>query len=164
MSNMPGIDITVKSDKVELMVGRVAKALKPDVSYAAAVYLVGNMGRGLKHYRSYKHVTRKAAYGKTFQSDKQRRYVMAMIKQGKITPGYPKRTGKAQRGWKARPISGGDSMVSNDVPYIGYLHDNDSQARLNALAGWRKVEEIIESNTRGMLNAGEQAIKRVTQA
>ena len=66
---------------------------------AMVIYFIGDASHGLVHYEPYKYITRKQAYGKTFESDKQRRYVMAKIRSGEITPGKENRTGVTAMGW-----------------------------------------------------------------
>jgi hypothetical protein len=63
-------------------------------------YVIGNETHGLKHPDPYKYVSRESAYGYTFKSDKQRRYVMAKIRSGEITPGQENRTGRSEEAWQ----------------------------------------------------------------
>jgi len=70
----------------------LANGVKDEATRSVAEYLVGDTTHGLKHYPPYKYISMQRAYG-GFISDKQRRYVMAMIKEGKIDPGVPHRTG-----------------------------------------------------------------------
>jgi hypothetical protein len=44
---------------------------------ALGEYLIGTPGKALRHYDPYKYVSRKRAYGQTFQSEKQRRWFWA---------------------------------------------------------------------------------------
>jgi len=126
---------------------------------AITEYVIGNQRRGLKHYPRYKHVTRKAAYGKTFVSDKQRRYVMAKIRSGEITPGYPERTGRYQRGWVQNPKTSDWRRVNveNAVPHAQWL-GGSNQARLNAKVGWRKAVAIVMTNINGAIRDGQKAV------
>lgn len=127
---------------------------------AIAEWIIGTPKRGLKHYQAYKYITRKAAYGKTFVSDKQRRYVMAMIKEGRIDPGAPHRTGNTQRAWYAQPTNNGYAMtIGNKTKGAYYTRHDEGQARLNALAGWRTVSDIISTNIKGALRHAGAKIK-----
>jgi len=126
---------------------------------AIAEYLIGDGTHGLKHYQAYKYITRKRAYGQTFQSDKQRRYVMAMIREGRIDPGYPHRTGRSQRGYTAKVTNGGYGVtISNPEKGAYYTRHDAGQARLNALAGWRKISAVVESNLAGALRHARAAV------
>lgn len=124
----------------------------------ASRYLVGNQSRGLMHYVQYNYVTRQAAYGRTFFSDRQRRKVMAMIRSGEITPGYPRRTGRMQRGW-AIAYSGVTSRIINVENYATYVVGDPGQSRHEEMVGWRRVGLIIATNERGMI----QSVDRVIQ-
>lgn len=128
---------------------------------AIAEYIVGDQSHGLKHYPPYKHVTRKKAYGKSFVSDKQRRFVMAMITEGRIDPGAPHRTGKTQRGWKVVSMNNGYKVkVSNKEPGAIWTADDEQQARLNAMVGWRKMAQVIEDNIAGAIRHANAEISK----
>lgn len=127
---------------------------------AIAEWFIGTPERGLRRYSPYKYITRARAYGQTFVSDKQRRYVMARIREGSIDPGAPHRTGQTQRGWYATPTNGGYGYtIKNDTPGAYYTRHNTGQARLNALAGWRKVREVIETNIKGAMRHANAAVR-----
>ncbi len=126
---------------------------------ALTEYLIGNQRHGLKHYSPYKYVSRKAAYGKTFVSDKQRRYVMAAIRDGRIDPGVPHRTGRGQRGWVVIETQRGYT-IRNDEPSMFYSMADDGQARLNAKAGWRTVTKNIADNMAGALRHATAVMKQ----
>ena len=126
---------------------------------AAAKYLIGNGRRGLKRYYPYKHVTRKRAYPPSgWQSDRQRRYVMSRIRSGRIDPGVPHRTGRMQRGW-VMTSSRTKTVVMNREKYTEYVMGR-GQANLNRLVGWRQVDSIIATNTKGMIRAAEVALNK----
>jgi hypothetical protein len=129
-----------------------------DAVAAAAVYLVGNESRGLTHEPAYKYVTRKSAYGQTFSSAKQRRYVMAMIRSGEITPGKEKRTHAIQRGWRIL-YSGLGARIRNDAPGVGWVMGTQ-QARQPAKVGWRAFDKVASDNRDGMSRASSQAVQR----
>ena len=159
---MKRMNISVKVNALTLerklkgLPSRVRKA----ASYEAARYLVGTRTRGLKNYPKYKHIRRRKAYGKTFQSDKQRKYVMARIRDGSIAPGVPHRTGRMQRGWNVKRTRSG-ARITNSVDHAKWSFDNYSQANLNRLVGWRKTKEIEADNKRGMIRAADNAIKKM---
>ena len=124
---------------------------------ASAEYVVGNQAHGLRHYVPYKYISIKQAYG-GFKSAKQRGYVMAMIKEGKIDPGVPHRTGEMQRAWEYHG-SGTRYTIDNPTAYVGYVMGQD-QTRMHAIIGWRRVPEVIESNKAGMMRAAYAAVRQ----
>lgn len=130
---------------------------------AASVYLVGDGTRGLTHYPAYRFISRTAAYGRPFQSDRQRRWFFAALRQGTILPGYPRRTGNTQRAWVITN-SGVKSTIRNDTAGAFYTVGDPGQARLNELAGWRRLGLIIASNTNGMIQAAERAVEAEIRA
>lgn len=138
--------------------GTVRVALK-----AIAEWFIGTPQRGLKHYQAYKYVPYKKAYG-GFKSDKQRRFVMAAIREGRIDPGVPHRTGNTQRGWAMRVSNDGYRVsIQNPQPGAYYTRDDKGQARLNALAGWLKTSTVIANNMAGALRHARAAIKAYLQ-
>ena len=121
-------------------------------------YIIGNMGHGLKHYQPYKYISLKKAYG-GFASDKQRRYVMARIREGSIDPGVPHRTGNTQRAWTMVETNGGYGYtIKNPTEGAYFTASDEGQANLNALAGWRKVSKVIEDNLAGAMRHALAAV------
>lgn len=139
------------------IIGEAPRMSRGRMTKAAAVYLIGNGSHGLMHYPAYKYITRKRAYGKTFASDAQRRFVMAGIRSGKIDPGYPHRTGILQRGWYVSS-DGTKTSVKNDAPH-GDVVMGLGQARLNGLVGWRIYTKVIEDNINGMVRAANTELR-----
>ena len=138
-------------------IATTARGARRPAAVAAADYLIGDGRHGLKHYPPYKYITRKRAFGKTFKSDKQRRYVMMMIRAGKIDPGYPHRTGRLQRGWKQKG-AGADITIYNDMPHVLPVMGDEIQSRHERLVGWRMVSDVLESNMDGALQAAGRAV------
>jgi hypothetical protein len=130
---------------------------------AAAIYLVGDGTRGLRHYPIYRYASRTAAYGRPFQSEKQRRWFFAALRRGEILPGFPRRTGRLQRGWTVIP-QGVRTRIVNSEPYSIYVVGDPGQARQPALAGWRRYGLIIASNQNGMIQAADRKAQEVIRA
>ncbi len=125
---------------------------------AAGTYLIGDGRHGLRHYPKYKYFSRKQAFGKTFVSDRQRRYVMARIREGSIDPGVPHRTGRLQRGWSLAG-KGTDVIMKNTEPHVLPVMGDDVQSRHERLVGWRMISDIITTNMDGALKASAQAVE-----
>ena len=147
--------------EVRAWLSKVQAGFKNQALLAFTQYIVGDdtesgFRHGLKHYPAYHYVSYAQAYG-GFVSDKQRRYVMAMIAEGKIEPGYPHRTGEFQRGWKYEP-SPNSMKIVNDTPYGGYLM-GEQQANMPAMGGWRQVADVISSNISGALRHANARVK-----
>lgn len=117
----------------------------------ASEYIIGDGDHGLKHYPAYKYVTRRSAFGRTFQSVAQQRYVMANIKSGRIDPGVPHRTGNYQRSWK-REGAGVASRITGEVPHEGW--PNPLAKRI----GWRTPLEIVMTNIAGAIRHAEAKV------
>ena len=141
---------------------KIQAGFKNQALLAFTQYIVGDdtgspYWHGLKHYPPYHYVSYAQAYG-GFKSDKQRRYVMAMISEGKIDPGYPHRTGEFQRGWHY--TTGVNNIkVTNDTPYGGYLMGDDTQANMPNMIGWRTIAEVIQSNMAGAIRHANAKVK-----
>jgi hypothetical protein len=129
----------------------------------ASRYLVGDATHGLKHYVPYRYVTRLAAYGTSFFSDAQRRYVMGAIARGEIVPGVENRSYATQRGWTIL-YSGTSTRILNPTPGAYYTTDDIGQSRHEARVGWRKVSAIIASNERGMITAADRICQQFIRA
>lgn len=137
------------------------RAARGIAAEASAEYIIGNERRGLKHYPNYKYITRKRAYGKTFSSDKQRKYVMARIRQGKITPGKANRTYAIRNAWRTKG-KGAKVTIVNDANGVKYVF-GDSQGRAQAnqirLVGWRTMVQVAKDNVKGAIRAADRAVQ-----
>lgn len=114
-----------------------------------------------RQYAPYRYVSRKSAYGKTFVSAKQRRYVMAMIGEGKITPGTPKRTQALAGGWRIIGAGVG-SIVANEQVHAPYVQGNSKQeqSRHAKKIGWRGVDVLLEERAGQILRRFEAGVTR----
>jgi hypothetical protein len=142
---------TITSDTI-LRVRDWLKALPQNVkqiaSEAFAEYVVGDEGHGLKHYPPYKYLPWSKIGG--FVSDRQRRYVMARIHDGTITPGVSQSNGYFRDAW-TYSAAGSRYVIKNDVSYAQYLVGPGTQATRPAMTGWRKWTQTIEDNAAGGL-------------
>lgn len=145
-------------EHLEQVISEAPRFSRGRMTKAAVVYLIGNERRGLKHYPSYRYVTRKKAYGKTFFSDAQRRKVMAMIREGLISPGGGKRTFAIRNAWVLRE-NGTQSSAVNAAPGVEYVQ-GAQQSRHERLAGWRITDQVAADNTDGMVQAANQELVR----
>ena len=156
------INITRKGFKeFEGFIKSLPKGVKVVAMRAIGTYLVGDGRHGLKHYPAYKFITRRKAYGKSFESLKQQRWFFAAKAEGKILPGYPRRTGEIQRGWefKERDSSWTHINITNEAEGVGWVM-GASQANQPRLAGWRDYMTVIASNMRGAIRAGQTAVNQ----
>ena len=113
----------------------------------------------LKQYPPYVHVAYKDAYGGWF-SDKQRKYVMAKIREGSIRPGQPNRSQDMAKGWKVID-KGVSSMIVNELPYAGFLMGTDTQARMPKKIGWKTVGSIVKDKIKEIERKSIAAIRKV---
>jgi hypothetical protein len=149
---MPDISITVRGlPAVKDFIDQLPRNVRGVATEAAAVYFIGDGRRGLKHYPAYKYVTRRSAFGVAFFSAKQRRYVMARIREGSIDPGAPHRTGNFQRSWH----TDGEGARTR---IIGTLPHEQWPDRLTEKVGWRAVDDILSTNYKGAIRASQAAV------
>lgn len=113
--------------------------------------LIGDGTRGLKHYPSYKHVRRASVYRPPYKSKRQRGFVMAGIRSGRIDPGFPHRTGNYQRSWK-REGAGTSSRIAGELPHPNWPN------KLAKRVGWREPMDIIMSNIVHAVRAAERKV------
>jgi hypothetical protein len=104
-------------------------------------YLVNVMQSGQP---SPNYVTRKAAYGVTFFTEKQRRWFFANLNSGGINVPY-RRTQGLRNSWKIEG-SGARSFIINDAPGAGYVMGDDTQSRHEKMVGWPTVGKLIDKS------------------
>jgi len=160
----PSFNFQVRgSEEFSAFISGFPRHIRGLVTEAVAEWLIGNSSRGLKHYVNYKYVSRKAAYGRTFVSDKQRRYVMARIREGTITPGTPNRTFRMQRGWSVKN-SGVKSEITNSEAYTEHVMGTGTQSRHEAKVGWREVAAVVSTNIAGAMRHANAAIREYIES
>ena len=124
---------------------------------ALAEYLVGNESHGFSHDDPYKQTTRKAVYGKTFESDAQRRYVMAAIRDGRIKIGVrnPDPT-KASRSYGYKLTNNGYGATITNAESGAYW------TRVwRGWKNWRETSKVIGDNINGALKHAMAAVNDV---
>jgi hypothetical protein len=109
----------------------------------SAVYVLEE----LRTYPPQRRLTRKSVYGKTFQSDKQRRWFFAALRSGEIQVPY-RRTNAFRKNWTIKSgRSGLRQVVENFTGYGPYNMGNRSQSRFQAKIGWRKTQTVVKEVT-----------------
>lgn len=94
----------------------------------------------LREYPPYRYVSRTAAYGQPFSSDRQRRWFFAALAEGTIHPGQNNRTGALGEGW--RIVAAGPKQIDlvNEVPYAKFVQGTiTEQARQPRMVGWKSI-------------------------
>jgi hypothetical protein len=128
---------------------------------AAADYILGNATHGLRHMEPYRYVSRKAAYGRTFQSDKQRRWFFANHMQDKIGD---HRTGATSAAWKVVSTNNGyGKSFRNDAPGAIWLY-SENQANQLRMVGHRTITSKVMSNIDGAIRHGWAEVKKYLAA
>lgn len=143
-------------EEIVEFVKSVPRGAKITAMRAFVTYVIGDSNYGLKHEPAYKYVTRKSAYGQTFQSEKQRRWFWANGGPDMIGNN---RTGAISNGWAFTETNSDWSRVNvtNNAPGVGWVM-GDSQAAQPAKVGWRKYMDVIQSNMAGGLQAAQRAV------
>jgi hypothetical protein len=152
---MLNIRITITPEDFGGAVKEKIKEATPVMLRSVAETLIGSGMRGLKYYPPYKYVTRKQAYGRTFQTERQKRWFFWALHSGRILPGYPRRTGRFQRGWRIESVTEKQALITNNEPHSVWLASDTMQARLPALVGWKRVSQTIEDSASDMANAAK---------
>lgn len=143
-------------------VERFLKAL-PRGSMRSAIkafseYILGNEQHGLRHYVPEKRVTRTQAYGRPFETDKQRRWFFANLKSGELKIPY-QRTGALRDNWT---MQGNEYQknIKNKLPYAPYVMGIAGQSRMSRKIGWKSWLEVVQNNMKGGMRAATQAVAK----
>ncbi len=125
---------------------------------AFSEYILGNEQHGLRHYVPEKRVTRTQAYGRPFETDKQRRWFFANLRNGSLKIPY-QRTEKLRQGWKLQG-SEYQKNITNKVPYAPYVMGIAGQSRMSRKIGWKSWLEVVYSNMTGAMRSATLAVSR----
>lgn len=147
------IGVSVQGD-VELS-KRLLRLASPETIGRANRRIAEYIRDQAQKYPPKRSVTRKQAYGSSFQSDKQRRWFFAALKAGQIRVPY-QRTGTLLRGWKIMPFGSQDFLVINETEYAGYVM-GATQSRMMSMIGWKTLEGIVDKT------ALDQAIRIMSE-
>jgi len=95
----------------------------------------------------YKQTTRKAVYGRQWESDKQRAYVMSKIKSGEIVLGQRQRSPTdASSGYAVKETRGGyGATITNEKPGAFWSRVWNKWPR------WRTVNKVVDDNIKGAM-------------
>jgi hypothetical protein len=145
-------------EKVQEFLRQLPKGSTNAAIRAFSEYILGDDTHGLRHMVVYKFVSRKAAFGFSFFTDKQRRWFFAALNDGRIDPGSGERH-DTTRGWKMVGTAGGSNyrLTTNKPSAIWTMSDN-RQSRQAAKVGHRKVSDVVRSNMAGALRAAVTAV------
>jgi hypothetical protein len=105
-----------------------------------------------------KLVTRKAAYGVSAFSEKQRRYLGYLYSTGQV-PYH--RTQAMSRGWHlVKGQRGLFGYIVNYTPGISYVIGERNQSRHEALVGWKKVSQQLKDRAEKISRIIDEAAKK----
>lgn len=126
---------------------------------AAALHLKGKFAT----YPAKNRPSRESVYGKTFVSDKQRRFVMAAIRRGDIpyTRGVSSSSETLGRRWTTEERRGGlEQVVGNNASYAEYVQ-GDKQSKYMKAVGWERVDAIADREARTLQRIVDYEVRRL---
>lgn len=131
----------------------IPRGMKIIAMRVIANHFVEGETSALRKEPAYKYFKFADIYGGWF-SKKQQGYVMAMIKQGKITPGVSRRSHEIRDGWET--AESGDwrrVTLTNSAPGVEWVK-GDAQARMMKEIGWTPATRDVQG---GLANAMREA-------
>jgi hypothetical protein len=151
-------DITRLTNKFGRL-GQLLRERVPEVTAPAVVKL-------MQIYEPAKSVTRKTAYGRTFQSRKQQRYFFWALAQGIIHVPHI-RTFGMRNAWRIEG-RGKETVVVNSTEAAKYTMGDDTQSRHEKLVGWHttgwRLKHPGREVAQAAINGVRDAIKRAKLA
>ena len=131
--------------------GTIRTAIK-----AFTEYVIGDSRHGLRHDDPYKQTTRQQVYGRQWESDKQRAYVMSRIKSGEIKLGQRQHSPtEASKGYGYKLRAGGyGATITNDKEGAYWTRV------WNKWPTWRKVGKVIADSMKGAMRHATAAVNK----
>ena len=149
----------IKLEGLDQIKARLAFMQDPRGMQAGLEAAANDIRNIAKVYPPYKHVTMKQAGG--WKSDKQRKYVMAKIREGSIIPGKSRRSNKLRDNWKIK-VNKLSAQVHNQSTYGPYVQGGgDDQSRMHDLIGWKTVETIADEQTERVVATIMKVVNRI---
>jgi len=150
------IKFTVRNRReVAELIRTITKGSKRVATKAMAEYFVGNEHHGLAHDDPYKQTTRRRVYGQQWESDKQRKYVMAKIRSGEIVLGHRARKPTYASGGYAVKESRDGYTIVNPRPSAFWSRVWAKWPR------WRHYNKVLEDNMKGAMRAARWAVGKL---
>ncbi len=131
--------MTFKIEGVERVSRKLGSVVDPGFLRAQAMAAGMTIANKMKEYPVQKRVTRRQAFGRPFESDRQRRYFFAALKDGRIQVPY-RRSMRLGQEWTARPFGATGAEVANRMPYAQWVQGERSQSRMMQMIGWPTLE------------------------
>jgi hypothetical protein len=114
----------------------------------------------VREYPTYKVVSRRAAYGVPFFTDRQRRWFFWALGEGLIHPGQNNRTGTLGEGWRLIEHAKQLDLV-NEVPYAKHMQGTvTEQARQPRMVGWKSITVWLRTFKSEIGRVGMTNLKR----
>lgn len=130
-------------------------AYKPAVT--AGIMAGANHVRSIiAQYPADSRPPRASVYGKTFVSDRQRRWFFAV---GQFQTPY-RRTGDLGRDWSVSSLSWLSAQIGNNRSYGIWVQSPENQALYHAARGWQTTDQVAESEQEKV----EQILKKSIDA
>jgi hypothetical protein len=140
-------------DEIQTFIKSVPRGAKKAAVRAIGEYFLGTDAHGLKHYEGYRYIARAKAYGKTFFTEKQRRWFWANGGPDMIGNN---RTGSSADAWFSKETDHGVTL-ENQSEGGKWLWSEGQAGQLRAV-GHRTAFSKIKSNMRGALRSGQAAV------
>lgn len=149
------------NDRIKEFISGLARGTKIEAMRAIAEYLLGDERHGLKH--SPPRVNHGEGNPYQWQSEKQRKAYFATDGFGGGIP-Y-QRTGNLAEAWTMEEANSDWNTVklTNTSEYGQYVQGDDMQQGHKA-DGWRLVADVIATNIKGAIRAGQQAVDRLIKS
>lgn len=151
LADFVGIDIT----GIPELTAKLDK-LYPEAADSGVENVDTYLVNTLRQYPPYSYVPLAQVGG--FVSEKQRRFVMAAISDGRITPGRPNRSQRLARGWH-KEGEGRKQIIVNEVEYAAYEHEPANQTQMHMLQGWEIIPEFIHNRMDEIIRRFDAGVK-----
>lgn len=104
-------------------------------------------------------LTRKSVYGRSFVSDRQRRFFFYALKKGILHSPY-RRTNVLGNKWTVEAQDGGLTVeVGNNTPYGPYVQSARLQTKYHKAAGWQTDAAVLERQAPAVVGLVRDAIQ-----
>lgn len=152
MSDFIGIDVIGETELIAKL-DKLPEAARDSVVNDVVKYLLDV----LRTYPPRKSVTRKEAYGRSFFTDKQRRYFFWALANGNIKVPY-NRTQTLRKNWK-QVGTGYRSIIVNETEYAGLVMGDQQQSRHAIKIGWESTTRVLKDRWARIQEKAEAGIK-----
>lgn len=151
---------TLRIEGMEALLKKIDNLQKLNMVAGALLAGGAHLKSAMQVYPPQVRLTRKSVYGRSFQSDRQRKWFFAALREGKLQIPYRRTRNLANR-WTVTDSNNGLTVeVGNNTAYGPMMQAQAAQGRYAKASGWQTEQQIIDREGPAVVTYVKDAIEK----